>query len=629
MAATVTTRVPAFWHFARRMLRHRSLVVGTLLFSTLSAGGLAAGLMGLSPILRLILEHGKESKENLRSIAESWLSAKGDYLGPLRDVVGSIIGFLPTDPYDGIILIMLGIGVLTIFGAAANFLHQWCSLTLVTRTTAAIRLEVFRHVLHLPLGTVIRRGPAEFVSRVNKDSVELQRGFLALTSKALAQLTKGVAAFLAAIWFDWRLTLVAIVVAPPLVIVLRKFGKRIRRGTRGALLAQEDLLRASNESLQGLRAVKTSTAEREALSRFSRANRKALRDELVVRTARAISGPLVEMLAVFAILVLATIAAKQILDGTLAFERFILTLGALGIAGGAFKPLTGLINDIQAGGAPAERLLEITDLPVEGRRERSLPNFPRHASALAFEGVSFRYGPDGPQVLREVDLTIRHGETVAIVGPNGCGKTTLLSLIPRLADPSDGRVLLDGIDLRAGNLRSLRSMIGVVTQEAVLIADTIAENIRFGLVNVPRERIEEAARRAHADGFITKLGQGYETPVSEMGASLSGGQRQRIAIARAILRNPAILIMDEATSQIDAESEEEINRAIREFASGRTVLIIAHRLSTVLSADRIVVMDAGRIIDCGRHAELLERCDIYRRLARTQLVGEGRPGELA
>jgi subfamily B ATP-binding cassette protein MsbA len=602
------------------MLRQRGLVVGTLVFAGLSAGGLAAGLVTFAPVLKLILGEGRASGENLRTLSEQWLADHAASLGPLRETANSMVALLPTDPYDGIVLIMLGIGVLTILGTIANFLHQWCSLTLVTRVIASIRLEIFRHVLHLPLGTVIARGPAELVSRVNKDSVELQRGFLALTSKALAQLTKGIAAFGAAIYFDWRLTLVAVLVAPPFAIILRKFGKRIRRGSKGALKAQEDLLRASNESLQGLRAVKTSTAERDALSRFAKANRKAVKDELVVRTARAISGPLVEMLAVFVILLLATVAAKQILDGALDFERFILALGALGFAGGSFKPLTSLLNDIQASSAPAERLLELYDLPAEGKRERSLPKFPRHARSLRFTGVSFRYSADSPLVLRDIDLDIRHGERVAVVGPNGCGKTTLLSLVPRLADPTDGAIMLDGVDLRAGNLRSLRSMIGVVTQDAVLFADTIAENIRFGLVNVSREQAEEAARRAHADAFIRRLPQGYDTPVSEMGASLSGGQRQRIAIARAILRDPAILIMDEATSQIDAESEDEINHAIREFGAGRTVLLIAHRLSTVLNADRIVVMEAGRIADVGTHDELLGRCETYRRLARTQLV---------
>ncbi|MDZ4830123.1 MAG: ABC transporter ATP-binding protein [Phycisphaerae bacterium] len=614
-------RLSAFWAFARRMLRHRRLVAGTLFFSVISAGGLAAGLVSLGPILKLVLEHGRDGSANPQSLAAEWVERHGASLGFLHDAAASLVAYLPTKAFDGVALIMAGIAALTIVGAAANFMHQWCSLTLVTRVTAAIRLECFRHVLHLPLSTVVRRGPAELVSRVNKDSVELQRGFLALTSKALAQVTKGLAGFAAAVWFDWRLTLVAVVVAPVVAVVLRKFGKRIRRGTRGALRAQEDLLRTSNESMQGLRAVKTATAEREALSRFGRANRVTVREELVVRTARAASGPIVESIAVFVVIGLALIAAKQILAGTMPLDRFILALAGLAVAGGSFKPVTALLNDIQASEAPAQRLQELLVLPTEGKRERSLPAFPRHGSSLRFDDVSFRYGDESPWTLREVSLEIHHGEIVAFVGPNGCGKTTLVSLLPRLMDPSEGRVLLDGVDLLAGNLRSLREQIGVVTQEAVLIADTVAANIRFGLTGVSFDAIERAARRARAHDFIMKLPDGYATKVSEQGASLSGGQRQRIAIARAILREPALLIMDEATSQIDAESEDEINRAVKEFAVGRTVLIVAHRLSSVIGADRIVVMDGGRIVDVGRHDALADRCDVYRRLVRTQLVG--------
>ncbi|MFO0828650.1 MAG: ABC transporter ATP-binding protein [Phycisphaerales bacterium] len=615
-------QLTSFWFFAKRMLRHRGLVAGTLAFSAISAGGLAAGLMGLGPILKLILEGAREGDgAGLRGIAEGWIAKHAGALGGLDEALASLASILPSDPYRGVALIMAGIAILTVFGAAANFLHQWCSLTLVTRVTASIRVECFRHVVHLPLGVVMRRGPAELVSRVNKDTVELQRGFIALTSKALAQVTKGVAAFAAAVWFDWRLTLVAIAVAPPLAIILRSFGKRIRRGTRGALKAQEDLLRTSNESLQGLRAVKTSTAEREALSRFARANRAAVREELVVRTARAASGPIVETLAVFVVIGLALVAAKQIIEGRLAIEGFLLSLGALGVAGGSFKPVTSLLNDVQASEAPASRLRELLVLPVEGRRERGLPSFPRHAKSIRFDNVCFRYADAAPWTLRDVSLEIRHGEIVAFVGPNGCGKTTLVSLLPRLIDPTDGRVLLDDIDLEAGNLRSLREQIGVVTQEAVIVNDTIAANIRFGLTGVDQAAVEAAACRAHADAFIRRLPQGYDTVVSEQGASLSGGQRQRIAIARAILRGPAILIMDEATSQIDAESEDEINRAVKEFAAGRTVLIVAHRLSTVLAADRIVAMEAGRIIDIGRHEVLVDRCEPYRKLVRTQLIG--------
>lgn len=614
-------RLPAFSHFARRMLRQRGLLAGAIGFSLLSAGGLAAGLMGAAPLLKLLLATGDAEPASLRSLAVDWSTRHADLLGPLAGGVRAIAERLPVDPFAGVATIFGALLLLTAFGATANFLHQWCSLTLATRAVAGIRLEVFRHCVHLPLATVVRRGPAELVSRINKDSVELQRGFVALTSKALAQVTKGAAAFLIALIVEWRLTLVAIVVAPIVATVLRRFGKRIRRGTRGALAAQEDLLRRSNEALQGLRSVKSAVGERRVLALFARANRTALREELVVRTARAASSPIVETLAIAAVLGLALLAAHEILAGRLAIERFLLSLAALGVAGGSLKPLTGLVNDIQAAEAPAQRLLELLRLPAEGRRERSLPALPRHRGALAFEGISFRYGEESPWVLRDISLSIRHGESVAFVGPNGCGKTTLMSLLPRLIDPVEGRVLLDGVDLQAGSLRSLRAQIGVVAQESVLVADTIAENIRFGLLGADRAAIEEAARKAHADAFIRRLPQGYDTPVSEQGASLSGGQRQRIAIARAILRDPVILILDEATSQVDAESEEEINRAVREFAVGRTVLIVAHRLSTMLAADRIVVLDAGRVVGSGRHEELLDRCDAYRRLVRGQMVG--------
>lgn len=612
-------RLPGFSHFAARMLRHRGLLGGALVFSILSAGGLAAGLLVVGQMLGILLKPGDEAT-GLRGLALDWLTRQGAAVGSLEPWLRAMAERLPADPFASVVLLFAGIALLTVFGATANFLHQWCSLTLATRTTAAIRLEAFRHAVHLPLGVVVRRGPAELVSRINKDSVELQRGFVALTSKALAQVTKGVAAFAAAIYFDWRLTLVAIVLAPPIAAILRKFGKRIRRGTRGAMKAQEDLLRRSNEALQGIRTVKTANAERRMVARFGQANRAALREELAVRTARAASSPIVETFAVFAILALALVAAHEILAGRLAIERFLLALGALAVAGGSFKPLTGLVNDMQAAEAPAERLLEVMRLPVEGRRERSLPAFPRHRREIAFDGVGYRYAPEAPPALRSVTFSVRHGESVAIVGPNGCGKTTLVSLLPRLMDPTEGSVLLDGIDLRAGSLRSLRRQVGVVTQESVLIADTVAENIRFGLGGVDRAAIEEAARRGHADEFIRRLPKGYDTEVSEQGASLSGGQRQRIAIARAILRDPSILILDEATSQIDAESEAEINRAIREFAVGRTVLVVAHRLSTMLAADRIVVLDGGRLVDHGTHERLLERCEVYRRLVRTQMA---------
>jgi subfamily B ATP-binding cassette protein MsbA len=599
-------------HLIPRLLRHPWLLAGSITCAVVSAGGLGIGLVSLGPLLRIILV-GK-SKENVAQLVSQYNASR-----PTFTIPESVVELLPSSPFHAVVAIMVGLGLLTIFGATANFFHQFMALELSNRAVAEVRTDVFRHSLALPLGEVQHRGAAELVSRINKDSMALQSGLLALTSKTVAQLTKGLAAFAAAVWFDWRLTIVALVVAPVLASILRKLGRRIRRATGAALVAQEDLLRVSNEAIQGIRTVKTATAESLASTRFEVANQDVLREELRVRTARALSSPLIEMLAVFVLIGLATLAARQILDGKMEFDSFMLSLAALGVAAGSLKPLTGLVNDIQAAAAPAERLEELLAIPNEHQDTLDCPALPRHSESIQFKGVRFRYPNAESDALQGVDLELRFGEHMAVVGPNGCGKTTLLALLPRLFDPTAGTVSIDGHDLRGVRLESLRNQIGVVTQETVLFRGTIRENIAFGL-EVDDEAVRVAAELSHARPFIEAMPLGYDSPVAELGTSLSGGQRQRIAIARALLRAPSLLILDEATSQIDAESEEQINMAIADFRSGRTLLVIAHRLSTVLAADRIAVMDEGRVVDIGIHSELLGRCDVYRRLAQTQLM---------
>ena len=262
---------------------------------------------------------------------------------------------------------------------------------------------------------------------------------------------------------------------------------------------------------------------------------------------------------------------------------------------------------------------------LEESRERPvgvrLPRLARPAASIRLEDLSIRYPGARQPAVDSVSLEIPHGQTVAFVGANGCGKTSLLSAVPGLLPPETGRVLIDGTDITTVDLRSLRRQIGVVTQEPLIIQGTIADNLRLGLRGVGMEQVRHAAHLAHADAFIEELPGAYEAEVGEFGSNLSGGQRQRLAIARAMLRDPAILLLDEATSAIDAESQDLINESIRRFSEGRTVLAIAHRMATIMVADRIVVMDAGRVVDDGTHQELLERCPVYERLARPVAAG--------
>ena len=595
----------AFWHFAARLLRHKAQLAAAMALAAVSAGGLGFGFVALSPVLEFLLKK--------QDSIGSWIAQNAPW------VPQAIVDRLPTDPFGGVLAVFVALMAMTVVGAAANFGHQYLSLTLCVRVVTEIRHDVFKHCVNLPLGIVLERGASEFVSRTTRDSAELQRGLVALTGKTVAQATKGVAAFAAAIWFDWRITLIALVAAPLIAVPLRKFGKRIRRGVRGSLRAQEDLLRVSNESLQGIRAVKTASAESESIRRFDAANAAVLREEMRVRFAQAMSSPIVEAISIAAVCALALIAARQIIDGKLQFETFVLSLGALAAAGGSLKPIAGLVNEVQAASAPAERLQELLDTAREDAGERSKPVLPAHARSIRFEDVTFRYRGATTDALRGVPLAGPPGERVAIVGANGCGETTLPAPVPRPFVPQSGRILVDGADVAGHSLRSLRAQVGVVTQDSVLIHGTIAENIRFGLEGASDEAVRAAARRAHASAFIERLPKGFETLVAEGGTSLSGGQRRRIAIAGAGLREPRLRILDEATSQGDAESEEQINAAIREFGEGRTTLVIAHRLSTVLAADRIVVMDAGRVVATGRHEELLSSCEAYGRIARTQL----------
>jgi subfamily B ATP-binding cassette protein MsbA len=626
----------SFWRFSKEMAGDRLIVIGALGLSVLSSVGLGAGLAGVAPVLNTMLPRTERvpdpatGNEIIRAVEPTVLRdlavATNERLlaWPLEpQIPGAVIDLLPTTPWRSVVVVMAGIGLLTLLSALATFGHQYLALTAVYRAAQRIRDRAFAHVIRLPLRTVVVGDSSDLSRRVVDETERLAEGFAAILSKGATQVGKGLAALAVAIAFDPRVTIVSLVTAPVLWLVIRGLGRRVRSARTRAFEGQSALLARAGNALRGLRVVKVQTAEASEVAAFRSVNRGVTRAMLRARTARALSSPISEVVAIFVVGILAAVAVKAVLDDEMDPTNFLLALMSLGIAAASLRPLTGIINEVQSAGAASDRLEALMAMPREPGADELLPDLPRHQSSVAFAGITFTYPGAERPALRGISVEIAHGERVAFVGPNGSGKTTLLSLLPRLFDPDAGRVLLDGQDIAEHSLASLRGQIGVVTQETVIFPGTVRSNIAFGDESASEERILDAARRAHAMPFIEQLPAGLDTPIGEQGLTLSGGQRQRLAIARAILRDPAIMIMDEATSMIDADSESHIAQAVAEFSWGRTTLVVAHRLSTVVSSDRIVVLDQGRMVDQGTHAELIERCDVYRTLARTQLVGSG------
>ncbi len=608
----------AFWFFARQMLRYWPLLLWAMVMVVVSSATLSVGILGASPVLRNILG----ARMGLPEFAAELNAGLASGWAPFRGLAipQTMIEGLPKGPFTALTWIIGVLALLTVVGSVANFLHAYLSLTVVNRTVTLVRRRAFQRVMRAPLRSVVKAGPSDIISRLVNDSAQLAIGLNMLVSKAVLQAFKGLAGVVTAFYFDARITIGTLFVVPVLYVVIRKLGKKIKRASGRALESQSGLYAAATESLQALRVVKVHTTELYEGGRFHRINKRMLHELNRVRTARALASPLTEMLTIFLLCGIVLGVGNAIIKQQVKAESFILVIGALAVAGASLKPLTGIINDIQSTSPAAQRLRELLETPVEPGHERGLAKLPRHGSSIEFRDVTLTYAGAGTPALQGVSLLVKHGERVAFVGPNGSGKTTLLSLVPRLFDADSGSVLIDGQDIREVSVRSLRAQIGVVTQETVLFRATVAENIAYGNPSATRATIEAAAMRARASEFVERMQQGFETKVAEQGQSLSGGQRQRLAIARAMMRDPAILILDEATSMIDAESESQIGAALTEFCKGRTCLIVAHRLSTVQNCDRIVVLDGGRVIDIGTHDQLLERCGVYQQLARHQLL---------
>jgi subfamily B ATP-binding cassette protein MsbA len=415
-----------------------------------------------------------------------------------------------------------------------------------------------------------------------------------------------------AFFHEWRMSLLAIVALPLLGWPMVRLGRRLRKAATASQEHMADVAHKLTEAVGGVRVVQGFGMESYEISRFGDAVQRMLRADLRAGRAGALAPSLIEMFGAMVGAGMFYIAGYNIARGNLDPGNFAVVLFCLGLLFASTRRLNAFYAEIQRAIAAATRVFDMLDRKPDietAERAADLPPFQRD---IRFDGVDFSYGDEN--VLRGIDLTLHRGEVVALVGASGSGKSTLANLVPRFFDPTAGRILIDGRDIRDVTLSSLREHIGIVTQETVLFDDTVRNNIAYGRPDTDLDRVIEVARATQAHGFIGNLPEGYETRLGERGARLSMGQRQRLTIARALLKDPPILILDEATSALDAESEALVQQALDVLMRGRTSLVIAHRLATVRRADRILVMDAGRVIEEGSHDELLAQRGAYARL---------------
>ncbi len=540
------------------------------------------------------------------------------------DYAQRLLRFVPnqqnrTTKKNAVIFIIFLMAIVTVIRCICRFYQDYTVHKVVDTSLAWLREDAFRHSMDVPVSFFAIEGPSDTVSRLIRDTTSIGDGIKILLGKALREPIKMVGMIACAMWIDLNLTLVFLLVAPVSLFALTGLGKKIKRATKKSLVSWAIMLGKLKEAIGFIRVVKVYNQQEYEGTNFKAVNRKLLKQQFSIARADAGASPLMETLGMIGGSVGLVFGAHWVYKGTMQPSDFFTLLVLLGATADSFRKSSDVWNRVQQANAAAERVFHILDEPREVQKDDAV-ELPPLAKQIEFRDVVFTYpGTDRP-ILKGINLSVQAGHNIAIVGPNGSGKTTLANLIPRFYDVDSGQILIDGRDTRDVTLFSLRSQIGMVTQDVMTFNDTIAANIAYGKPGATRKEIADAAKRSFADEFISLLPDGYDTVIGEQGAGLSGGQLQRIVIARAILRNPSILIFDEATSQVDADSEAKIHEAVEEIMRDRTSFIIAHRFSTVVTADVIVVMDDGRVIAQGQHEELMRMCPLYQSLYETQLI---------
>ena len=520
------------------------------------------------------------------------------------------------------IFTMVAIAILVVFAVRGicDYLGDYLTSYVGFSAVRDIRNQVFEKLLRHGAGFFDSNSTGKVMSSVMSDIDKIQTACSDMLADVLRQTFSLLANLVVLFGIDWKLALFALVLFPIVLIPTARLGSRIRRTSRRTQDATGDLNQVLQEAIAGHQVVKAFAAEDYELRRFHTAADKLFKFNMRKVILQGIPSPFIELMGSLTFVGLLWFGRSEIKTGAMKAEDFMSFLAALLFLFEPVKRLTNLMSIFQQAIGASEKVFGYLDEPAEVEDRPGAQELGSFHQSIAFEQVGFRYPTASGNQLEDVTLSIRAGEIVALVGPSGAGKSTLASLVPRFRDAVDGAVKIDGVDIRDFTLGSLRGSISLVAQETFLFNDTIANNIAYGMQGVEPARLVEAAQAALAHDFILELPQGYETVIGDRGVKLSGGQRQRLAIARAILKNSPILILDEATSNLDTESEMLVQKALANLMTGRTVIVIAHRMSTIRRADRIVVLDSGRIVETGNHDELIEQRGIYHRLHELQYV---------
>lgn len=566
--------------------------------------------------------------------AQADQSAAAEKLLRYQRIQEYVIPWVPRENFHAVALILGGLVLATFLKGMFIYAQEVLVGSVVNRTIINIRKSLFRHSLDMDFQTVSANGASNLMSRMTNDVEVLSVGLKTLLVRLIREPLKAGGCIAFAFFFNWRLTLMTLLVVPCLGFVFHKFGRTLKRASHGTMESMTGIFKCLSETFESIKVVFAFGMQRRHRQKFHRSNKEYYEKSMKVVKVSALTRPTTELMGVIAVLAAVlpgtylvlnetdSLFGLQLSDGPLEVAE-LATLYAL-LAGtlDSIRKLSSVYGEMKRSSAASERIFAVLDEETKVPEPEMPRVFPRHASEISFEDVSFTYrtetidGEARPPALRGIDLSIKAGEVVAVIGENGSGKSTLVNLLPRFYDADHGSVKIDGVDIRNVRTRDLRSQIGLVTQETLLFDESIYENIRYGRTDSTWEEVEDAARQAHVIPFVTQLPDGFDTEIGEKGQKLSGGQRQRIALARAIVRDPSILILDEATSAVDAQSEQLIHRVLKQFVKGRTVFIITHVINdTFLDlVTRIVVLEKGQVVASGTHDELIATNSVYQRL---------------